>query len=73
MAEAFLVSVTPEILVGGEPSQSLWAVVADSPEEATTLVQAALAPGATADRAIGKLSRDTVIRLDLRPKQPKHL
>jgi hypothetical protein len=73
MAEGFLVSVTPEFMISGEPSQSLWAVVADSPDEAITLVQACIAAGATVDRTIGKLSLETVIRLGLQPNQPKHL
>jgi len=73
MAEAFLVSVIPKIQVGREPLQSLWAVVADDQEEAIALVQAHVIPGGTADRIMGKLSPETVIKLGLQPGQPKHL
>ena len=73
MAEAFVVSVTTEVEVMGARAQSLWAVVAKSPEEAISLVRASIAPGATADRTIGKLLPETVKRLGLQPGQPKHL
>jgi hypothetical protein len=73
MAEAFVVSVTTEIIVMDEPAQSLWAVFADSPEEAIELVKAQIAPGATADRVIGKLLPDSISRLGLQPGHPRHL
>ena len=73
MTEAFLVSVTTEIEVAGERAQSLWAVIASSPEEAVGLVRRNIAPGATADRTIGKLLPETVKRLELEPGRPRHL
>lgn len=73
MTEAFVVSVTTEIEVAGERAQSLWAVIANSPEEAIGLVRANIAPGANADRTIGTLLPESVKRLELEPGQPRHL
>ena len=73
MTEAYVVSVTTEILVMGERARSLWAVIANSPEEAVGLVQTNIASGATADRTIGKLSPETIKRLGLEPGRPRHL
>ena len=73
ITEAYVVSVTTEIEVMGEHAQSLWAVIANSSEEAIRLVQVSIAPRATADRTIGKLSSETIRRLGLEPGRPLHL
>jgi hypothetical protein len=73
MAEAYIIRVTTEIVVGGERVPSFWVVLADSHEDAATAVRDRVSPACVVEPTGSTLGPETTSALGLQPGHARQL